>query len=316
MTSCAGTKIGTPSPTSGPTPTPTATSPVLTPARAAEHPIGEIRGEITGVDPNDVPRSVTIRIVRCPDRSCDFDYDAKPGAAEFAVAPGPWKVEGIYVPGGSYIIVPLAPGYLSTTRAHTIPVPEEGTLWRFSKVDFSFLRPERAEELLGMPLCPPAGQATAPAGTTGVIPTPAYPEPGKTWTGVCFNPYGVGVTWAEVKEIGGKISGLAQGESLTLKVYRLSEELQCRGTPHPVLGCTDFPPPEALDKLPQVTADSLVVSLEVGNGFWALRDSSLHRFYLATVEASRGTVRPLAYKVYVWTGVPSLQHGLDFLVSP
>ena len=293
------------------------------PSTAEELSPNLLSGVVAGLDPGDRVR-------------LQLEQVAEGGAAgreevvyRFNIVNGRWQQPGLALSPGRYRLVPAAEGYVHIPHSIVFQVPEESIAWRYTGLNFEFLRPEDAPTRLGLPLCaeeiPPHVPVTAvPEEIPGPTPEPESVRPGPPAPspGLCYANHLADVRLVPAG-LQGSISGLSDGQVATIALYALPPvpgESYGQGEPPSPDSAWVYPPEVvSLAEAPEVAPDWLLTAmLDVGNGPWGLVDPSLMGGkYLVVADARGQTVRPPAYEVVIFSGkAPGFPGGVDFAFHP
>ena len=231
------------------------------------------------------------------------------------VGNGPWHRDNLDLPEGPYRLVPKALGYVSIPMDFvSFYVPEPGIVWRYSRLDFEFVRPEDAIERFGLPICGVSDPIIAASEPIRAPPSPLDVQPAPD--GICIK---LASNYPVIaSELRGSIAG-PQGLQATIRVVELSKvEGECYyPSPGGIPGsaaCLFQSEPQPVDELPEAASDGLQVEIPVGTGFWGYKDLELGgRRLLIALHARGYRSDPAGYTVAVLGGkAPSQVLGLDF----
>jgi hypothetical protein len=307
-----------------------------TPTAASEPSVvkGRLSGSVTGLGEGD---EATL-VVAPYDAQAD-PHDGAP-VLEIDLGNGEWEIgiDGRLGPG-TYVVGASAEGYVSLPGQVRFTVSEPGVTYQFGGLDFGLVKPEEAEERLGMPLC--SEEPTIEPSATST-PTPTFGAPDPLAPGelgnVCMS--AGGTSFVLESGMTGTVSGLPEGAIASVWIDRLPDrEGECYAITGPPIDCTQpvaltgpvypmpYPvpgccmpnvPPDGEVQYDPLTTRSRIASFNVTNGRWGLVDPSLagHRYAVGfTVDAPH---EPMGgYYVVVYSSkLPSVVDGVDFTFVP
>lgn len=324
----------TPTPTRPPTATPSPTVDLLSSPHL-------LSGMITGLDPG-ARVNLRLELLQPGDTLSLFtkvwpglgEQEPGPGTpvARYSAMNGTWQAVDPTLKAGLYSLIPEADGYVSIPKSWVLVVPEAGAAWRYTVVDFKFLRPADAPAHLGIPLCVErpqwGGYYVIPPGTPSPTPTFAPPLPPGTlyptpvWpAGTCYagHFYSLAVPSSGLL---GRVRGLGAGETAKITIYALPPspgEYYALGPAFPPDSGIHYATGQgALATLPTVAPNAvLTATMTVGNGPWGLIDPNLsgHK-YLVIAQGLGQTLSPASYETVLLAGKDiGLSFDLDFALG-
>jgi hypothetical protein len=282
-----------------------------------------LSGTVTGLDPGD---GVRLHLEELTEGQVEGRGEI---VQRFNVINGRWQHADLPLPPGHYRLVPEAEGYAHIPHSVVFQIPEERFVWRYTNLDFEFLRPADAMARLGLPLCselssPVIAVTAVPEGTPAATSQPESMPPGPLApsSGMCYANHLVDIRLVPAG-LQGRISGLPEGQMATISLYALPPapgEHYGQGEP-PAADSSGTHPLEVsqLASPRGIALDwPLVATLRVGNGPWGLVDPSLvGSKYLVMASAPGRTVDPPAYEVVIFAGkAPGFPGGIDFTCLP
>ncbi len=232
------------------------------------------------------------------------------------VSNGAWHLDNLRMPEGGYHLVAEAPpGYIGIPMDFiSFSVPEPGIVWRYSRLDFEFVRPGNAVERFGLAICGASDPMLEASEPQTAAPQPP-PEPPSVCSLVA-KPFATCIKLASTKpviasELRGSIAG-PQGLQATIRVVELPRvEEECY---YPSPECPFQSEPEPVDELPEAASDGLHLEIPISAEFWGYKDPELGgRRLLIALHARGYRIDPAGYIVAVLGGkAPMRVLGLDF----
>ena len=281
-----------------------------------------LSGVVAGLDPGD---GIRLHLEQLAGGEVDGRGEI---VHRFDTGNGRWQQPGLALPPGRYRLIPETKDYVHIPHSIVFQVPEEGIVWRYTRLGFEFLHPEDALSRFGLPLCdelaPDVPVTAVPEGKPdpGAEHGTVRPGPPASTAGMCYANH-LADAWLVPAGLQGQISGLPAGGMATVALYALppvAGESYGQGEP-PSPGSSDAYPPEvaSLAEVPEMAPGwPLTATLVAGNGAWGLVDPALAGGkYLVVAQADGQTVTPPAYEVVIFSGkAPGFPSGVDFGFSP